>query len=53
VADPDQPAGGAPEANRAEVTASAGGVLGFTSLQTLGQALQRRSDGRLRLDPSR
>jgi len=41
----------APQANQAEVTASAGGILGFTSRQSLAEALQRRSGGRLRLDP--
>jgi tRNA A-37 threonylcarbamoyl transferase component Bud32 len=43
----------APEVNRAEVTASAGGIIGFTSRQTLAEALARRSDGRLHLDPRR
>jgi tRNA A-37 threonylcarbamoyl transferase component Bud32/membrane-associated phospholipid phosphatase len=42
----------APEANRAEVTASAGGILGFTSRQLLARELRQRSDGRLRLDPA-
>jgi hypothetical protein len=42
----------APQANRAEVTASAGDILGFVSRQTLAQALEQRSGGRLRLDPS-
>jgi hypothetical protein len=43
----------APQANRAEVTASAGEILGFTSRQALAQALAQRSAGRLQLDPDR
>jgi tRNA A-37 threonylcarbamoyl transferase component Bud32 len=41
----------APQAYRAEVAASAGDILGFTSRQTLVEELARRSDGRLHLDP--
>jgi tRNA A-37 threonylcarbamoyl transferase component Bud32/membrane-associated phospholipid phosphatase len=41
----------APQSYRAEVAASAGDILGFTSRQTLVQELARRSDGRLHLDP--
>jgi tRNA A-37 threonylcarbamoyl transferase component Bud32 len=42
----------APAANRAEVTGELGAMLGYTTRQTLQQALDQRSDGRLRLDPS-
>jgi tRNA A-37 threonylcarbamoyl transferase component Bud32 len=41
-----------PAANRAEVTGELSAILGYTSRQTLQQALDQRSDGRLRLDPS-
>jgi membrane-associated phospholipid phosphatase/tRNA A-37 threonylcarbamoyl transferase component Bud32 len=41
----------APAANRAEVMAAAPGILGYTSRQALSQALERRSGGRLQLDP--
>jgi hypothetical protein len=41
----------APQAYLAEVAASAGDILGFTSRQTLVEELARRSDGRLHLDP--
>jgi tRNA A-37 threonylcarbamoyl transferase component Bud32 len=37
--------------SQAEVTAAAPGILGFTPRQQLSQALERRSDGRLHLDP--
>jgi tRNA A-37 threonylcarbamoyl transferase component Bud32/membrane-associated phospholipid phosphatase len=37
--------------SRAEVTAAAPGILGFTPRPQLAQALERRSGGRLRLDP--
>jgi hypothetical protein len=40
-----------PTANRAEVTGSATGILGFTSRDQLSQDLERRSGGRLHLDP--
>ena len=40
-----------PQAYRAEVAASAGDILGFTSRQLLIQELARRSGGRLHLDP--
>ena len=39
--------------NRAEVTSSAAGILGFTSRDQLRLALEQRSDGRLHLDPAR
>ena len=42
-----------PTAYRAEVAGSAAGLLGFTSRDQLSQALERRSDGRLHLDPVR
>jgi hypothetical protein len=42
-----------PTAYRAEVAGSAAGLLGFTSRDQLGQALEQRSDGRLHLDPVR
>jgi membrane-associated phospholipid phosphatase/tRNA A-37 threonylcarbamoyl transferase component Bud32 len=38
--------------SRAEVMAGAPGILGFTSREELGQALERRSGGRLHLDPA-
>jgi tRNA A-37 threonylcarbamoyl transferase component Bud32 len=38
-------------ASRAEVTGAVPGILGYTSRQTLAQALEQRSDGRLHLDP--
>jgi hypothetical protein len=41
----------APQASRAEVAGTSGGILGFASRQSLAQALDRRSGGRLRLDP--
>jgi hypothetical protein len=37
--------------SQAEVMAAAPGILGFTSREELGQALERRSGGRLHLDP--
>jgi tRNA A-37 threonylcarbamoyl transferase component Bud32/membrane-associated phospholipid phosphatase len=37
--------------SRAEVMATAPGILGFTSREQLSQALERRSGGRLQLDP--
>jgi hypothetical protein len=37
--------------SRAEVMAAAPGVLGFTSREALSQALERRSGGRLHLEP--
>ncbi|HET7516794.1 MAG TPA: hypothetical protein VFN05_03665, partial [Actinomycetes bacterium] len=40
-----------PAANRAEVTRDLPAILGYTSRQTLQQALDERSGGRLRLDP--
>jgi hypothetical protein len=42
----------APQANRAEVVAGAGGSLGFVPRDTLGRALEQRSGGRLHLDPA-
>ena len=42
-----------PAVNRAEVTSSAAGILGFTSRDQLRQALEQRSGGRLHLDPAR
>ena len=39
-------------ASRAEVMAAAPGILGFASREELSQALERRSDGRLHLDPA-
>ena len=42
-------ADGAPPVKEAD--GSNGGVLGFTSRETLAEALSRRSDGRLQLDP--
>jgi hypothetical protein len=40
-----------PAAHRAEVTSGLSAILHYTTRQTLGQALDERSDGRLRLDP--
>jgi hypothetical protein len=40
-----------PAANRAEITGELTAILGYTTRQTLQQALDQRSDGRLRLDP--
>jgi tRNA A-37 threonylcarbamoyl transferase component Bud32/membrane-associated phospholipid phosphatase len=40
-----------PAANRAEITSDLSTLLGYTTRQTLQQALDQRSDGRLRLDP--
>jgi hypothetical protein len=40
----------APVASRAEVTSEASLILGFTTRQTLQEALEQRSGGRLRLD---
>jgi tRNA A-37 threonylcarbamoyl transferase component Bud32 len=40
-----------PAANRAEITSDLSTLLGYTTRQTLEQALEQRSDGRLRLDP--
>jgi tRNA A-37 threonylcarbamoyl transferase component Bud32/membrane-associated phospholipid phosphatase len=40
-----------PAANQAEVTGQLPTILGYTSRQALQQALDERSDGRLRLDP--
>jgi tRNA A-37 threonylcarbamoyl transferase component Bud32 len=40
-----------PAANQAEVTSQLPTILGYTSRQALQQALDERSDGRLRLDP--
>jgi tRNA A-37 threonylcarbamoyl transferase component Bud32/membrane-associated phospholipid phosphatase len=40
-----------PAANRAEVTSDLATILGYTTRQGLQQALDQRSDGRLRLDP--
>jgi len=41
-----------PAANRAEVTSQLPTILGYTTRQALQQALDQRSGGRLRLDPS-
>jgi tRNA A-37 threonylcarbamoyl transferase component Bud32 len=41
----------APAAYRAEVTGELSAILGYTTRQALGQALEQRSGGRLRLDP--
>jgi hypothetical protein len=41
----------APAAYRAEVTGELSAILGYTTRQTLAQALEQRSGGRLRLDP--
>jgi hypothetical protein len=40
-----------PAVNRAEVTGTAAGILGFTARDQLRQALEERSEGRLHLDP--
>ena len=40
-----------PAANRAEVTSQLAAILHYTSREALQQALDQRSDGRLRLDP--
>jgi tRNA A-37 threonylcarbamoyl transferase component Bud32/membrane-associated phospholipid phosphatase len=40
-----------PAANQAEITSQLPTILGYTSRQALQQALDERSDGRLRLDP--
>jgi hypothetical protein len=40
-----------PAANRAEITSQLATILHYTSRQTLQQALDERSDGRLQLDP--
>jgi membrane-associated phospholipid phosphatase/tRNA A-37 threonylcarbamoyl transferase component Bud32 len=40
-----------PAANRAEVTSELATILHYTGRQALQQALDQRSDGRLRLDP--
>jgi tRNA A-37 threonylcarbamoyl transferase component Bud32 len=42
-----------PDVHRDWVTSQAGALLGFTSRQTLQQLLERRSGGRLHLDPAR
>jgi hypothetical protein len=42
----------APAANRADVTGDLATILHYTTRQALQQALNQRSDGRLRLDPS-
>src|SRR5215211_3470195 len=39
------------ESSRAEVTGTAPGILGYTSREALAQDLERRSGGRLHLDP--
>ena len=41
-----------PAANRAEITSELATILHYTTRQALQQALDQRSDGRLRLDPS-
>jgi hypothetical protein len=41
-----------PAANRAEITSQLPTILDYTTRQALQQALDQRSDGRLRLDPS-
>ena len=41
----------APVTSRAEVTSEASLILGYTTRQTLQEALEQRSGGRLRLDP--
>jgi tRNA A-37 threonylcarbamoyl transferase component Bud32/membrane-associated phospholipid phosphatase len=41
----------APAAYRAEITGELSAILGYTTRQTLEQALEQRSGGRLRLDP--
>jgi tRNA A-37 threonylcarbamoyl transferase component Bud32/membrane-associated phospholipid phosphatase len=40
-----------PAANQTEITSQLPTILGYTSRQALQQALDQRSDGRLRLDP--
>jgi tRNA A-37 threonylcarbamoyl transferase component Bud32/membrane-associated phospholipid phosphatase len=40
-----------PAANQTEITSQLPTILGYTSRQALQQALDERSDGRLRLDP--
>jgi hypothetical protein len=40
-----------PAANQAEITSQLATILHYTSRQALQQALDQRSDGRLRLDP--
>ena len=40
-----------PAANQAEVNSQLTTILHYTSRQALQQALDQRSDGRLRLDP--
>ena len=40
-----------PAANRAEVTSQLATIIGYTTRHALQQALDQRSDGRLRLDP--
>jgi hypothetical protein len=40
-----------PAANRAEVASQLATIVGYTTRQALQQALDQRSDGRLRLDP--
>jgi hypothetical protein len=40
----------APVASRAQVTSEASLILGYTTRQSLGQALEERSGGRLHLD---
>jgi tRNA A-37 threonylcarbamoyl transferase component Bud32 len=40
-----------PAANRAEITSELATILHYTTRQALQQALDQRSDGRLRLDP--
>ena len=40
-----------PAANRAEITSDVATILHYTTRQALQQALDQRSDGRLRLDP--
>jgi tRNA A-37 threonylcarbamoyl transferase component Bud32/membrane-associated phospholipid phosphatase len=41
-----------PAANRAEITSQLPTILDYTTRQALQQALDQRSDGRLRLDPA-
>jgi hypothetical protein len=38
-------------ASRAEITSEGSLILGFTTRQTLQEALEQRSGGRLHLDP--
>jgi hypothetical protein len=40
-----------PAANRAEITSQLATIVHYTTRQALQQALDQRSDGRLRLDP--